>query len=439
MRPLGEPGREQWGSRLGFVLAAVGSAVGLGNMWRFPYLTAESGGALFLLLYLGFMAVVGLPLLLAELALGRGARKGPIAALAHFGGHAWAPVGILFVATGALVFAFYTVISGWSLRYVAEGVAYGFAGGAADHFNDVATGWDAAAWHLGFVGLTVAVVLGGVRRGIERASFVMVPLLVAVLVGLAIYSATLDGSGAGYGYYLTPDLRAALSWRVVSDAASQAFFSLGVGTGLMLTYGSYLGRGHHLPNAALIIGFADFGVGLLAGLALFPLLFALGMSSYVSDNAVGALFVGLPQLFAEMEGAGTVVGIAFFIVLTLAALTSTIALLEMLVAVARDAAGWTRRRAALVAGSGVAVIGLLPALDVRVLGWMDRLAGNLLTLTCGLALAVFVGWRLREPMVLVEDGAHGVRWFFLWRWLLRIPVPLVLAIVLYERVVRIFF
>jgi NSS family neurotransmitter:Na+ symporter len=165
----------------------------------------------------------------------------------------------------------------------------------------------------------------------------------------------------------------------------------------------------------------------------------LGMSSYVSDNAVGALFVGLPQVFAEMGGAGTVVGIAFFVALTLAALTTTIALLELLVAVAFDTAGWTRRRAALVAGSAVALGGLWPALDVRVLAWMDRLAGNLLIIVCGLALAVFVGWRLREPMDLVEEGAEGVRWFLLWRWLLRIPVPLVLAVVLYGSVVRIFF
>lgn len=426
-----EAPREQWGSRTGFLLAAVGSAVGLGNMWRFSYLTAENGGAAFVVLYLGFTLVIGLPVLLAEFALGRGSRRSPIGALAHYGGSGWKPLGWLFVAAGFLILSYYSVISGWTLRYASTGLAAGFPAAAGAHFEAIATGWSAIAWHLVFMAITITIVGGGVKAGIERTALVLMPLLFLLVLGLVLYAATLDGAGAGYRFYLGLDL-SELDWNVIQAAAGQAFFSLSLGMGAMMTYASYLGRDEHLPNESLVVAVADFGVAFIAGLAVFPLIFALGLSADVSESTVGALFITLPKAFASMGGAGRVVGVLFFVALVVGALTSAISLLEVVVASAVEGLGWPRRRSALVLGGVIAALGVPAALSLTVLGFMDQLAGNVLLVFGGLMLALFVGWVMHDPMAEVRQGADGVTWFGLWRWLLRIPVPLVLAFVLVQ-------
>jgi len=223
--------RERWTSKRGFILAAIGSAVGLGNMWRFSYLAAENGGAAFVILYLGATLVIGLPVLLAELVLGRGSQKSPIQALTHYGGSRWKPLGLVFVAAGFLILSYYAVIAGWALRYGLAAIVSGFDSNAAAHFGEVAEGWDAFGFHVAFMALTVFVVVGGVSRGIERTSLVLMPLLFALVVGLALYAATLDGASAGYAYYLKADFSKLLSLNVVKDATGQAFFSLSLGMG----------------------------------------------------------------------------------------------------------------------------------------------------------------------------------------------------------------
>lgn len=421
--------REHWGSRLGFTLAAIGSAVGLGNMWRFPYLAAENGGAAFLVLYLAMAAGVGLPVLLAELVLGRGAQRGPIAALAHFGGTRWRPLGAVFVAAGFLILAYYGVIAGWTLRYTLESVVGGFPADAAAHFRVVSTGPVAVAWHLLFVAITVAIVAGGVRRGIERVSVLLMPLLFLIVTGLAVYAATVEGSGPGYAYYLQADFSELLSLAVLRDAAGQAFFSLSLGMGAMLTYASYLGRDADLPDEALVIALSDFAVAFVAGLVVFPLLFALGLQREVGESTVGALFITLPHVFAELGAAGRLVGVLFFAALFVGALTSAISMLEVVVASALDR-GWSRPRAALGLGALSALLGIGAALDLDVLGAMDQLAGNVLLIAGGLALAIFVGWAMPDPEAELQAGAGPVRWFVLWRTLLRFVVPAVLGVVL---------
>jgi NSS family neurotransmitter:Na+ symporter len=430
--------RESFGSRLGFIMAAVGSAVGLGNMWRFSYLTAENGGAAFVLLYIGFTLLIGLPVLLAELALGRGAQRSPIAALVHYGGSGWGWLGAMFVACGFLILSYYSVIAGWTIRYAVESLTLGFPSDPEAHFAAISTGGAAIAWHLVFMLMSVTIVLVGIHKGIERVALVLMPLLFVVVCGIAIYAATLDGAGAGYTYYLTADFSGMFSFSVVSDAASQAFFSLSLGMGAMLTYASYLSEEHHLPDESLVIAMTDFAVAFIAGLAVFPLIFALGLSEAVGESTVGALFITLPKAFSEMGPAGSVLAPVFFMALAVAALTSAISLLEVVVAAAIDSLGWTRTRAALVGGAVITALGVGPALDLRVLDWMDKIAGNLLLVAGGLALAVFVGWVMKNPMGEVARGAEGVRWFFLWRWLLRVPVPLVLAAVLYASIAALF-
>ncbi len=424
--------REHWSSRKGFVLAAIGSAVGLGNMWRFSYLTAEHGGAAFVVLYIAVTLFVGLPVLLAELVLGRGSQRSPIRALSHYGGARWRPLGMVFVAAGFLILSYYAVIAGWTLRYAGAALFTGFDRDAADRFEGIAQGWDAFGFHLLFMAVTVGIVAAGVKRGIERTALILMPLLFALVCGLAFYAATLDGSRPGYAYYLQTDFREILSLDVLKDAAGQAFFSLSLGMGAMLTFASYLTREHHLPNESLVIAGADLGIAFLAGLVVFPLIFALGLSQEVSGSTVGALFITLPQAFAGLGGVGRVVGFLFFAALVVGALTSALSLLEVVVSSAIDGLGWSRRRAALVLGGAIAALGAPSAWSLGILDVMDQIANNVLLLGGGLALAIFVGWVMKDPVAEAAAGTHGIRWFFLWRTLLRFAVPVFLLFVLFR-------
>ena len=423
-------GREHWSSRTGFILAAVGSAVGLGNMWRFSYLAAENGGAAFVLLYLVVTLGVGIPVLLAELVLGRGAQQSPIRALAHYGGSAWRPLGAVFVAAGFLILSYYGVIAGWTVRYALVVLTQGFPSDASALFGDVATGWDAFGFHVLFMGITIGVVAGGVKSGIERSALVLMPTLFAIVIGLAIYASTLDGAGPGYSYYLEADVSKLFHWAVLKDAAGQAFFSLSLGMGAILTYASYLDRQEHLPNSSLVIAGADIGVAFVAGLVVFPLIFALGLSDAVGASTVGALFITLPQAFAEMGVTGRVVGSLFFATLIVGALTSAISLLEVVVSSAIDGLGWTRTQAALVGGVAITLLGAPSAWSTDVLGVVDQIANNLFLLGGGLALSIFVGWVMQDPIGEAAQGTEGIGWFPLWRWLLRLAVPAFLGFVL---------
>ncbi len=426
--------RERWSSRTGFVLAAVGSAVGLGNMWRFSYLTAENGGAAFVILYVAITLVVGLPVLLAELVLGRGAQQSPVRALLHFGGPAWRPLGVLFVAAGFIILSYYAVIAGWTVRYALISVFSGYGPNVAKRFGDIATGWDAFGYHVLFMVFTIWIVARGVKGGIERTAMVLMPALFVIVAGLAIYAATLDGAGPGYTYYLSADVSKLMHWSVLKDAAGQAFFSLSLGMGAMLTFASYLGRDQHLPNESLSIAGADVGIAFLAGLVVFPLIFALGLEARVEESTVGALFITLPQAFAEMGAVGRVIGSLFFVALVVGALTSAISLLEVVVASAIDGLGWSRAQAAALCGTAIALLGAPSAWRTDVLGVVDQLANNFLLLTGGLALSIFVGWFMKDPVAEVRAGAAGVRWFFLWRGLLRFAVPAFLIFVLWYAV-----
>ncbi len=429
--------REQWNSKAGFILAAVGSAVGLGNMWRFSYLTAEGGGAAFVVLYIAFTLVVGLPVLLAELTIGRGSGKSPIQALAHFahaagGSPAWKLLGVVFVSAGFLILAYYGVIAGWTLRYAGEALM-GFAPDTAGHFGEIAAGAPAFGFHVVFMAVTIGIVLGGVSSGIERVSMLAMPALFALVIGIAVYAATLDGSGAGYTYYLNARLENALSIPIFVDAAGQAFFSLSLGMGAMLTYASYLGRDNDLPVESAIIATADFGVAFLAGLMVFPLIFAFGLQSDVGGSTVGALFVALPKAFVSMGAAGRIVGFLFFVALLVGALTSAISLLEVVVSAAMDGLGWPRARAAMVAGSLITLLGAGAAWSTDVLGVMDAVANNLFLVGGGLGLSIFVGWVMDDPVGEARaGGSQGA--LRLWIGLLRYAVPAVLVFVLWNSI-----
>lgn len=430
--------RDVFGTRLGFILAAVGSAVGLGNMWRFPYATSKSGGAAFVVLYIGMVFLVGIPVMLAEFSVGRGTRLSPIGALRKAGGRGWSPLGWLFVAAGFLILSYYSVIAGWVLRYLVDAIFVGFPTDLASYFGEVTSGIQPIVYHLIFMGLTVAIVMGGIEKGIERASFFMMPTLFLTVVGLAIWAATLDGAGAGYAFYLHTDFAAILDPKVLADAAAQAFFSLSLGMGAMLTFSSYLSKHENLPRESSIISFADFGVAFLAGLVVFPVVFALGLQDEVTNtsSAIGALFISIPGAFIKMGAVGRVVGALFFTVLFVGALTSAISLLEVVTASLIDEFGVARKKAAVGMGVIIALLGILPAESLGSLDAMDGLASGVFLPLGGLALAVLVGWVMKAPLDEVKRGIGPrlSRILPAWLWILRILVPAALAIVLWQTV-----
>lgn len=422
--------RGQWGSRLGFVLAAVGSAVGLGNMWRFPYLTAEAGGAAFVFLYIVMVVLVGLPILLAEFSVGRGSKRSPIQALEHFGGASWRPLGYLFVIAGFVILSYYGVIAGWVIRYTVD---YLFAGGIAEA-GSTFTAYHTSAWavvlHLLFISVAVVIVMGGVQAGIERASLILMPILFIIVAVLAIYAAFLEGAAGGYSFYLAVDFSELLSFEVFSMAAGQAFFSLSLGMGAMLTYSSYLRKDENLPRESITIAGTDFLVAFVAGLMIFPLIFALGLVGDVGESTVGALFITLPEAFAALGGAGQIVGFLFFSALLVGALTSAISLLEVVTSSAIDSLNWPRKKAAVLAGGAAALLGVPSAINIDILTLFDEIAGQVLLVLGALLISIFVGWLMPGAEEEVSRGASPGPWVQGWRFLLRYVAPVLLAIVL---------
>lgn len=430
-------GREMWGTRFGFLMAAVGSAVGLGNMWRFPYSTAEYGGAAFVLLYLIITFLVGVPIMIAEFGLGRSARLSPIGALRHAGGSAWAPAGYLFVAAGFLILAYYSVIAGWVSRYALEAILTPWPADAGAYFNEVSGSTSAVFYHLGFMALTLLIVAGGVKAGIERVSSIAMPILALLLVGIAIWATTLMGAGEGYRYYLTPNFEELLSLDTLAAASAQAFFSLSLGMGAMLTFASYLSRQSNLPREATVVALSDFGIAFLAGLVVFPVIFAIGLQGAVSESTVGALFIAIPGAFVAMGATGRVVGILFFVALFIGAITSAISLLEVVVSSVIDEWKFDRRKASIIAGIIIALIGILPARDLSVLNAMDRVAAEIFLPLGGLLLALLVGWGpAGRGLDAFAEGASARTRYLLraWRWTLRIAVPPLLVVVLYKTI-----
>lgn len=425
--------REGWGTRTGFILAAVGSAVGLGNMWRFPYAASDKGGAAFVILYILMVFLVGLPIMLSEFAVGRRTKSSPINALRVTGGPSWAPLGYLFVLTGCLILAYYAVIAGWTMRYTLEAMLSGFAAEPGEYFVQSTTGIGAVLYHIVFMTITISIVVGGVKAGIERVSLVLMPLLFFLVVVLAIYVAFLDGAGAGYSFYLRPQLSEFASASTLAAAASQAFFSLSLGMGAMLTYSSYLSRDENLPASAATISFSDFGVAFVGGLVVFPVIFAFGLSDEIGASALGALFISLPKAFVEMGVAGRVVGLLFFMALFVGALTSAISLLEVVASSLIDTWKLHRTRAALGAGLVITVIGIPCAFDQNILGLFDAVAGEFFLGVGAFFLALLVGWRAPEVADEVRVGFSNQGLVRGWLWVVKVLAPIILAVVIYDR------
>lgn len=426
--------RESWHTRLGFILAAVGSAVGLGNLWRFPWMTAENGGSAFLVVYLGIVLLVGVPGLLAEFVIGRRAQRNPAGALFRLSGSkSWGAVGLFGVVTAVVLLSFYSVVGGWIVRYFLASFTGAYFGSPGAYFEAISFGPSAVGFHVAFLAMTALVVFGGVRNGIEKATKVMMPAIVVLLVALAAWAVTRPGAGAGLSFYLDFDaayLRANF-FDVVGAAAGQALFTLSLGVGTMITYASYLGDDNNLAFDGSAIAVLNTGVGVLAGFVVFPLLFAtVGelTGPAASGGGPGALFVSLAGAFTQVPF-GQILAITFFGVIVLAALSSSISMLEIPVAYLVDEHGFERRTATGALAGLVLLTGSVNALNPAL---FDFVASTLvdLMLTAGLAgFLVFVGWVLGKDAVAEFSTGAGSRVQSLgpaWLWSVRTILPLFL-------------
>ncbi|WP_135820811.1 sodium-dependent transporter [Halostella litorea] len=436
--------REAWGTRLGFILAAVGSAVGLGNIWQFPFKTATNGGAAFVFVYLLAALLIGLPAILGEFVVGRRAEINAVEAFKRLGRPAWTVVGALGLFIGMWILSYYSVVGGWVIRYIVGSATGAYFDGAGTYFNAVSAGWDAVAFHALFMGLTAVIVAFGIEEGIERATKLMVPSIVVILVGLAVYAFTLDGAGPAYGFYLSPDFGYLSNnlGEVVPFAVSQAFFSLSLGMGAMITYASYLSEDDSLPADGGLIVVLNTAVGLLAGLVVVPLLFVQfgDVPETAAAGGPGALFVSVAQAFTDLGVAGRALGVVFFLVVLIAALSSAISLLEVVTAYFVDNYGYAREKVAFAFAGGLFAVGTLSALDTAWLTWFDTLAYQVLLPVSVLLGVVFVGWVYGpEAVDEIKRGTGGGETFAMaWLWSVRTFVLLGVFATLYLGVTSIY-
>jgi len=426
--------RGSWGSSFGFILAAAGSAIGLGNIWGFPYKASQSGGAAFVALYLICVLIVGIPVMFAELSIGRSTQKSPVSAFRALAPRsAWWLVGAQGVLSGFCILAFYSVIAGWTLGYLYMAITGRFTAGVSleqsEAMFDGLRGNPAVVvlWTGGFFVLSILVVRGGVHGGIERASRVLMPVFFFLLVGLAVRATTLEGGAAGVHFLFNVDF-SKVTADVVLDALSQAFFSMSLGMGAMITYGSYLARRENLPRAGLTVGLSDTAIALLSGLMIFPALFAAGATP---TEGPGLVFVVLPTIFDAMP-AGVAFAVAFYALLVIAALTSSISLLEVITAFFVDELRWGRERAVWLFGGVCFALAVPCALWSGFMDLLIMIFFDYALLVGGLFICLFVGWRWKPAGAIAEMRAEGRSFPGLsgWGLLIRFFCPVVIAIII---------
>ena len=417
--------REQWRSGLGFVLAAAGSAVGLGNLWGFAYRASEGGGAAFLLLYLLVVLVVCLPVLVAEMVLGRSTGSSPLIAPIKAAGRKWAPLGWIFLIAPIGIGSYYAVLMGWTLDTFFHSLFFGLPGDiseAEQFFRSISTGSSVFIGQIVSLALTALVVAAGIRGGIERLTRWCIPLLFILLLVLAIWAATLSGTWEGYRTFLLKwDSAQFFNPSTVRNAFTQAFFSLSLGIGIMVAYSSYLDRKNNLPKEAIAVASLDTSVGLLAGMITFPIVLSFGLKEVISGSTVGTLFISLPAGLGTLGVTGRLVAVLFFALAYLAAITSSISLLEVPVSSMMDRLGWKRNKAVLVSTAIFFVLGIPSALNLDLLGKIDSVFGGVLLILGGFMLSILLGWVV--PRQFDEDLAGcqtnpGFRRYlkFMLRW-----------------------
>jgi NSS family neurotransmitter:Na+ symporter len=437
--------RDSFGSRFGALVAMAGSAVGLGNLWRFPYLVGENGGAAFIIVYMVFVFLLCLPIFISEFVIGRRSQRNAYAAFRDLsGGSAWRWVGLFTIIVPMIVLSYYSVIGGWSVEYLLKSITFSFTGDASQGafhsmFTDfVSSTWAPLAVHTVFLLVTTLIVIVGIKDGIEKFSKVMMPLLFFMVVAIAVYSVMLPGASAGLDYLFNPDF-SKITGKACAAALGQAFFSLSLGFGTIMTYASYVSKKENILFQSTATAVSDLMFALIAGVAIMPAVFAFGLDP---QSGPGLVFETLPFVFGQMP-AGGVVAILFFLALLVAALTSSISMLEVAVAYLVEEKNFSRVWACVLLFAVCWVVGALcslsfgPLSDIRIAGgnifdFFDSLSSNILMTLGSLLTVLFVGWRLKKTDVYDEftNGGtlsrnaklFGILWF-----LIRYICPLAIA------------
>jgi NSS family neurotransmitter:Na+ symporter len=437
-------GRGKWATKAGFVLAAAGSAVGLGNLWKFPYMAGENGGAAFVFVYLLLLVLIGMTVMLAELTVGRHTQLDALGAYKKLSAK-WAWVGGMGVLCAFLIMAFYTVVGGWAIKYFVASCTNAVAG--IDFGAFITAPMEPLVYTLVFCVLTWIIVYYGIGGGIEKASKIMMPLLFIFIVIIAIRSCTLPGAGAGLNYYLNPDL-SKIDGGVILAAMGQVFFSLSLGMGCMITYGSYLGEDSSLTQSSWMIPGLDTAIAFLAGLAIFPAVFAFGMEP---GSGPGLMFATLPQVFDKMP-AGEIFATIFFLLVIFAALTSAISLLEVVTAYLVDEKSVKRGGASILGIIGIFILAIpcslsmgslanvhiipeIASMNIPAMGFFDAfdfITSKLMLPLGGLMLCIFVGWVWGTDKAINEITDGGLTSFPLagiWSILVKYIAPVAIFLV----------
>jgi len=436
--------REHWSSQLGFIFAAAGSAIGLGTLWKFPYVTAENGGGLFVLIYILFTFLIGIPVFIAELILGRKAQRGAVGIFIVLAPHQpfWKCIGWMGTLASFLIMSFYSVLAGWGLNYILMSLNQFYVGRSpqeiANTFQTLSSSGDITLfWHFAFTALTVGVVYGGIRHGIEYWSKWMTSSLLFMLIGLCFYSFSLDGFNKAVHFIFYPDF-AKFKPSGALQALGLSFFTLSLGQGIMLTYGSYMRRTEDIPKTSAIVAIMIVIVSMLAALMIFPIIFTFG---FEPEQGRGLVFKTLPLLFGKLPGS-LLISTLFFTLFVFTALTSSIALVEVVVANFMDLLGWSRSKAVLSVGAACFIFGIPSALaDTNTLfkNWVviygknffatvDDLASVWLLPIGGLLTAIYTGWVL-DKRISEEEFAAGSfvpwlwrPWIFFIRWVVPVAI-----------------
>jgi len=444
---MNEPIKDERGSfsgKFAVIAAVAGSAIGLGNIWRFPYVAGENGGAAFLFVYLIIVVGIGIPVMTSEFIIGRSAQKNPFGAFKLLApGKPWYFIGLLGIAAAFMILAFYTTVAGWTLEYFYQTITGNIFGKSDAELSGMFETFQKGSfrpflWFIIFMGLTGFIIFSGVQKGIERYTKLLMPFLVVLLILLCIRSLTLEGSREGLRFLFYPDFTK-INSKVILEALGQAFFSLSIGMGTLITYGSYIRKNDNLATSSLFVVIADTSVAVLAGIAIFPAVFALGGSP---ASGTGLVFVVLPGIFQKMP-MGEVFALLFFLLLAVAALTSTISVLEVIVAYMVEELKLTRRKATIAATLMVSVLGLITVaslgtlssvkvMDKNLFEILEYLTSNIMLPVGGFFIVIFIGWFFSPELSrkeLTNDGELKARYIPVFMFIVKFVAPIAIAAV----------
>ncbi len=403
--------RDSFSNKFGIIAAAAGSAIGLGNIWRFPYVLGENGGSAFLIFYLLFIIAIGVPIMVAELIIGRRSRTSVFGSfkklrrdkpLFHL-------VGVLGLLTAFIILSFYSVVAGWTANYTYLAITNSLADKSPEELNLYFKEFSSSVilpiiYMIIFMTLCAFVVIGGIKNGIEKYSKILMPALLVIIIILSIRASLLPGAIDGWKFLFKPDF-SKLNASVILEVVGQVFFSLSIGMGALITYGSYVKKGENLLNIAISVSLADTLIAILSGIAIFPAVFAFKINP---DVGPGLVFVTLPNIFNKMIG-GYIFSIAFFVLLLIAALTSGVSLLEVVVAYMREHLHIKRKKATITASVLVSIIGILCIIIPSLFDQFDWTSSNILLPTGGIFISIFVGWYIPKSDLYDELSGHGVK------------------------------